>query len=115
MVELIVWIVLVALTGVVCVAVICAVRRPMRELLEANSYISPAKSFYLRAFAVLVFLAALATVCETDAPTNDKAFMEYVWWIVGALQPTFWALSLWLMGYVALLTLLFMILGRYRD
>ncbi len=115
MIELIVWIVLVALTGLVCVAVICAVRRPMNELLRTNSYISPARSFYLRAFTVLVFLAALATVCRIDAPSNDKAFIEYVWWIVEGLEPTFWALSFWLMGYVALLTLLFMILGRYRD
>lgn len=115
MAGLITWIVLVVVTGAICVAVISAIRRPMRELLEANSYIFPAKKFYLRAFAVLVLLAALATVSKTDAPGNDKEFLEYVWWIVDAAQPLFMALSLWLIGYAALLTLLFMTLGRYRD
>jgi len=115
MVGLAVWLVLAAVTVVVCVAVICAVRRPMRRLLEANSYIVPAGSFYLRTFSVLVFLAALAAISKADAPDTDKAFMEYVWWIVGALQPFFMALGFWLMGYVALLTLLFVVLGRYRD
>jgi len=117
MVGLIVWLVLVALTGVVCVAVLCAVRTPMRQLLEANTYIAPAKSFYLRTFTILVFLAALATVSdsEVDVPGADKAFMEYVWWVVQAAQALFVALSLWLFGYAVLLTVLFVVLGRYRD
>ncbi len=115
MVALIVWLVLVALTVVVCVAVICAVRRPMCGLLEVNSYISPAKSFYLRAFTVLVFLAALAAVSKTDTPDTDKAFMEHVWWIAEALQPTFSALCLVIIAYATLLTILFVVLGRYRD
>ena len=47
MVGLIVWIVLVALTAVIYVAVVCSVRRPMNELLKTNSYISPARNSYL--------------------------------------------------------------------
>jgi hypothetical protein len=115
MVGLMVWLVLVVLTVVVCIAVIWAIRKPMSVLLKANSYISPARSFYLRAFTVVVVLAALATVSETGAPESDKAFMEYVWWIVETLQPVLYMLSFWVMGYAALMTLLFMILGRYRD
>jgi len=118
MVGLIVWLISVALAVVICVAVICAVRRPMRELLGVNSYISPARKFYLRAFTVLVFLAALATISKTDIPTGDegpKAFMEYVWWVVGAVQPVFSALSFGLIIYAALLAVLFVVLGRYRD
>jgi hypothetical protein len=115
MAGLIAWLVLAVLTVVVCVAVISVVRKPMRELLGANSYILPARSFYLRAFTVLVFLAAFATVSKINTPDNDKAFMEYVWWIVESAQPLLLALSLWLIGYAALLTLLFVVLGRYRD
>lgn len=115
MAGLTVWIVLVALTGAVCAAIIYALRRPMHELLKVNSYISPARKFYVRTFTVLIFLAALATVSKTDVPSNDKEFLEYVWWIVEALQPTFWALSFWLIGYATLLTLLFVVLGRYHD
>jgi len=115
MAGLIVWSVLVALTAVLCIVVVCALRRPMDELLKANSYISPARSFYLRGFTILVFLAALATICKTDMPSGDKEFLEYVWWVVAALQTTFWSLSFWLIGYVAILTLLFVVLGRYHD
>lgn len=63
----------------------------------------------------LAFLSALATISKTDAPDCEKAFMEYVWWIVEAAQPLFMALSFWLIGYAAILTLLFMVLGRYHD
>jgi len=115
MTGLIVWLVLLAVTILVCLIVICAVRRPMRDLLETNSYISAARDFYLRSFTVLVFLAALATICETDAPAGDKALMEYIWWVVDAAQPVFFVLSLWLIGYAAILTVLFVVLGRYRD
>lgn len=115
MVGLIAWLVLVVVTGIVCVAVISAVRRPMRELLEVNSYISPARSFYLRAFSILVFLAALAAVSQTDIPESGKAFMEYVWWVVKGTHPVFSALSLGLIAYAAVLALLFVVLGRYRD
>jgi len=115
MVGLMVWLVLVVLTIVVCIAVIWAVRKPMSVLLKANSYISPAQSFYLRAFTVVVVLAALATISETGAPESDKALMEYVWGIVETLQPVLYMLSFWVMGYAVLMTLLFMILGRYRD
>lgn len=115
MVELKVWLSFVAITIVVCVFLICALRKPMRQLLEANSYIIPAKRFYLRAFSVLIFLVALAIISETDCPGSDAVFMEYVWWVVGKLQPLFMALSFWLIGYAAMLTLLFVVLGRYRD
>lgn len=109
------WLSLVALTVVVCVIVSLTMRKPMRQLLEVNSYISPAKSFYLRVFTVLVFLAALATVSQTNAPASDKAFMEYLWWVVGAAQSFFVVLCFWLIGYAAMLTVLFVVLGRYRD
>lgn len=115
MVGLMVWLVLAALTVVVCVAVISAVRGPMRELLEANAYISPARSFYLRVFTVLVVLAALATISDAGAPEADKAFMEYVWWIAGALQRALFLLSMWLIIYAAILAVLFVVLGRYHD
>jgi hypothetical protein len=87
----------------------------MRQLLESNSYISPASRFYLRSFTILIILAVLATVTKTDAPGADKRFIEYVWWIVEGLQPGIFALSFWLLGYAVLLTLLFVVLGRYRD
>lgn len=115
MAGLIAWLILVALAVVICVVVISAVRRPMRELLGVNSYISPARSFYLRAFSVLVILAALSVVSQIDAPESGKAFMEYVWWVVKATHPVLSALSIGLIVYAAVLAILFVVLGRYRD
>jgi len=43
------------------------------------------------------------------------AAMEYAWWVVNRLEPAFWAAALFLIGYVVLLTILFAVLGRYRD
>ena len=52
MTALIFWIALVLLAGAVCVAVIFAIQKPMNELLKVNSYISPARKFYLRSFCL---------------------------------------------------------------
>jgi len=115
MAALTVWTAVVVLTIVVCVAVILAMRKPMCELLESNTYIARTKRFYVRAFAVLVVLAGLATVAATDIPSDDPAFMEYVWSVAETARTLFLSLSFWLIGYAALLTLLFVVLGRYRD
>jgi len=115
MAALTVWTIMVLLTGGVCATVILAIRKPMCELLESSTYISRAKRFYVRTFGILVFLAGLSTVAATDIPSNDTAFMEYVWWVAETTRTLFMALSFWLIGYTALLTLLFVVLGRYRD
>jgi len=115
MAALTVWTVVVVLTVVVCAAVILAIRKPMCELLESNTTIARTRRFYVRAFAVLVVLAGLTTVTATDIPSDDPAFMEYVWWVAETTQTLFMSLSFWLIGYAALLTLLFVVLGRYRD
>ena len=116
---LIAWIVLAVVAIAVAVAVVCLIARPMRALLAANSYISPAQGFYMRAFALAASLGALATIAGRQMPCGDQkksmAAMEYVWWVVGGLEPAFWSIALFLMGYVLLLTILFAVLGRYRD
>ena len=109
------WIAMVELTGGVCAAVILAMQKPMCEMLESNTYIRRARRFYIRAFGVLVVLAGLATASKADLPSDDAAFMEYVWWIAATMRTLFMALGFWLIGYAALLTLLFVVLGRYRD
>ena len=117
MVALIVWIALVLLAGVVCLAVIFATRKPMSELLKSNSYISPARRFYMRSFSLIIFLATLGTIVETGGPCAEQSrnSMECVWWAVGSLSPVLWSATLSLGGYVLLLTILFAALGRYHD
>jgi len=117
MVALIVWIALVLLAGVICVAVIFAIRKPMGELLKANSYISPARKFYLRSFSLVMLLATLGVIVAARGPCAEqsKCFMQGVWWVVDNLSPVLWSVTLSLGGYVLLLTILFAVLGRYHD
>ncbi len=116
---LIAWIVLAALALGVTVAVVCLIRKPMRALLGANSYIAPSQDFFVRAFALVLSLGALAAIAGRHMPSPDQkksmAAIEYVWWVLDGLEPTFWSIAFFLMGYVALLTILFAVLGRYRD
>jgi len=113
------WLVLAAVSAVLVVVVAGLVVRPMRMLLTANSYLSPAALFYVRAFVVVMALAGLAGTFSSDIPcakqASEKGFMEWVWWVAEGLRPVSWAVSGFLMGYALLLTILYGILGRYRD
>ena len=113
--QILVWMVLSAITIVVCISISLAIRKPMSDMLSSNNHIVPAKGFYLRSFMVLLLLGGFAMIFEADIPEKGKAFMEYVWWIANALQPVFFALSIWLIVYAALLTVLFAVLGRYKN
>ena len=115
MIGLLIWIILGILTLLVCFLITLAVRKPMSEMLGVNSYIVPSRKFYLRSFTVLLVLTVLATISETDIPESREVFIEYVWWIINSMQPAFIMLSIWIIAYAALLTLLFVILGRYHD
>ncbi|MBN2269996.1 MAG: hypothetical protein JXN61_05235 [Sedimentisphaerales bacterium] len=117
MVALVIWIVLALLTAAVCLIVISAIRKPMNELLSANSCVSPARGFYVRSFCLIIFLAALGTIISAGGPCEEqsKTFMQGVWWILDGLSPVLWCATVSLGGYALLLTILFAVLGRYRD
>ncbi len=117
MVALVIWIVLALLAAAVCLLVIGAIRKPMNELLSANSYVSPARGFYVRSFCLIIFLATLGTIISAGGPCAEqsKDFMQCVWWIVDSLSSILWCATVSLGGYALLLTILFAVLGRYRD
>lgn len=116
---IIAWIALAVLALGTAASVACLLRKPMHELLGANSYVAPAQRFYVRAFALVVSLGALAAIVGKDLPCSDQrkemTGMEYVWWVVGGLENAFWSIGIFLLVYVLLLTILFAALGRYRD
>ena len=116
---MIAWLALAALSAVLVVVVVGLVVRPMRMLMTANSHLSPAALFYVRAFVIVMALAGLASTLSVDTPcptqAAEKGFMEWVWWVVEGLRPVAWVVSGFLMGYALLLTILYGILGRYRD
>ncbi len=117
MVGFITWICLLLCAGVVCAAVMLTVRKPMSDLLRVNSYISPARRFYLRTFSLLIVLSVLSVLISAGGPCAEqsKNFMECVWWVADQVSSVIWAAILSVGGYALLLTILFAVLGRYRD
>ncbi len=117
--AIVAWIVLAATAAGVAGLMTWLMGGAMRRLFHANAYMKPGQDFYVRAFAIVVTLGTLASVAGTSLPCTDQrksmAAMEYAWWVVSCLEPAFWAAALFLVGYVVLLTILFAVLGRYRD
>ena len=109
------WLIFAAVVVLVSLLIVLLLKKPMERILCANKFIEPAKVFYLRTFKLIIFLVALASVAKTSPPEKDKAFMEYVWWITGSLQEPLYYLTIWVMLYTAMLTVLFVVLGRLRD
>jgi hypothetical protein len=89
-------------------------RPGLRGLLEEVTGLPAATEFYLRAFGLVVGLAALAAlVAAGHADLKDDAhFMEYVWSVAGGLQDVFQDLLIVLLVYVGLVTVLMAALRR---
>lgn len=106
-------------TALVAGGLIWLARGPMLELLRSNSRMAPGARFYVRSFALIVALAALAAATDFHLPCAEQSesmtFMGCVWWAIDGLDSVFLSASLFLIGYVLLLTILFTVLGRYRD
>ena len=115
--TLMAWIVLAVLSGVSCAAVIAAIQRPASELLRVNSYISPASRFYLRAFWLIMVLITLSVVIAAGEPSAERSknFLDCVWWIGEQWKGVLLSMVAVIGGYAVLLSILFMVLGRYRD
>jgi hypothetical protein len=114
-IQLISWLIFAAIVVLVSLFIVVLLKKPMGRILSVNTFIEPAKVFYLRTFKLIIFLAALASVAEVDLPGKDKAFMEYVWWITSSLKEPLYYLGIWVMLYAAMMTVLFVVLGRLRD
>lgn len=117
MVDFITWLCLLLCAAVVCAVVMLTVRKPMSELLQVNSYILPARKFYLRTFSLIIILAILSILISAGGPCAEQSenFMERVWWVADEVSSVIWAAILSVGGYALLLTILFAALGRYRD
>jgi hypothetical protein len=108
-----------AATGLIAVALVWVVRKPMAELLRSNAWMTPGTAFYGRSFAVAVALGAMSVVAGFSLPGPEQyaamGRIEWVWWLAQRLEPAFTMGAIFLLGYVLLLTILFSVLGRYRD
>ncbi len=117
MVSLIVWLALALICAIACVLVVFTIRKPMYDLLKVNSYISPAAKFYMRSFYLIILLAVLAVLAAAQGPSAEQShnFMQCVWWAASNFSSVLWSILLTIGGYALLLTILFAVLGRYRD
>ncbi|MGA2266716.1 MAG: hypothetical protein ABSH10_09860 [Phycisphaerae bacterium] len=111
--------VLIAAAVVAVLVFMVLMRRPMKEMLGANSKLLLARRFYMRAMVLILVFAALAAVVNPSELSAGKdgtlAFMDYVWWGVKGLEPALWGIALISLGYVAIVTILYAVLGRTRD
>ena len=105
-----------AMAVLVALIVFVLVRGPMRRLLSANSRLTECRSFFVRALLVILLLVALGLVAgEVITLPEGSAPMQYVWEAAGELDAVFgWAGTV-LGGYVIVMTILAVGLGRCRD
>jgi len=115
MAAIITWLVLVAIIIIISLVIVCITKKPMQQLLSTNSYILPSKDFYVRTFAITIFLVAAAGVSGANMPGEGKAFMEYVWLVTNALEQPLFYMSIWVILYATILTILYAVLGRFHD
>ncbi len=88
-------------------------RPPLRSLLEEVVALPSGTEFYARAFALVVFFAAIAAVIAARPDVKAGAhFMEYVWAIGGGLQEVFQSLFIVVLVFVALVAVLTAALRR---
>ena len=96
--------------GGICVVL---VGRKLKALVTAVSKQEAAGSFYYRALIITVLFGVLAAVADKGiSVTETDEVMEYVWQFASALEGVFWVISLQLLGYVLLTTILLAALGR---
>lgn len=108
----------VLVAGVVA-ALIGFTRKPMLALFRANAHMAPGARFYVRAFTLVIVLGAVSAVAAYHGPCAEQArdltAWDCLWRAFDQLQHVLLVACLFLLGYVFLLTLLFAVLGRYRD
>ena len=108
--------VLFALAAGLGILVFVLVWLPMARLLSANSRLKQAKPFFVRTLMLIMLLGALAPVVGKGLNLPQTAApMEYIWQAAGKLDGSFWAVGLYLFGFVVIVTILAATLGKYRD
>jgi len=89
-------------------------RHSLQELLTNLLRMPEATSFYLRSFVLILLSVALAKVVTGIHMKPEAHFMEYVWAVASDIGGVFDNLSVFLLAYLALVTVLVAVL-RPRD
>jgi hypothetical protein len=109
--DLIADIVLAAIAVVGALTAFFVLREPLRDLMTQTVGIDAATKFYARVLILGLVYIAMAVVFGSGSMAKNPTFMSYVWHIGGELDD----LLGWLIGFVALYTVLVTILlAAYR-
>ena len=86
------------------------VRESLRQVLQSVVGLPEATTFYLRVLLLVVVFAALGQVLSGVQLKSDAHFLDYVWAVGSDLSNVFQGLFVDLLVYVALITLLVVVL-----
>ena len=89
--------------------------KSLRELLDKVIRIPEGTTFYLRALAVILLCVALSKVLTGVHQKPDAQFMEYVWAVAGDISGVLENLFGALLAYVAIVTVLVVVLRPKNE
>lgn len=87
----------------------------LRELLDKVVRLPSGTSFYMRALLLVLFCASLSKVVSGVHQKPDAHFMEYVWAVATDISGVFDSLILILLVYVAVVTILVVVLKPKNE
>ena len=109
-------IVLLIISVVTVFMVYVLTRKSLQHLLNEIIKFPSGTIFYLRLFSIGLFFIALSAVLEINFDLKvNSPFMEYVWKVASGLSSVFRNTSLFLLGYLTLITILVAVLRNKHE
>jgi hypothetical protein len=87
----------------------------LRELLDKVIRLPAGSAFYMRALVLMLLCGALSKVISGVHQKPEAHFMEYVWAVAGDVSGVFDNVFLILLGYVAIVTVLVVVLRPKNE
>lgn len=113
MFNIIGFVILLVISVGVSLLVYFLVQKHLSVLLDKVVKVKGATSFYIRIFLIgLIFIALSAALDVEFSLKQDAAVMEYVWKVADGLSSTFGQTTLFLFGYLILVTILITVLRK---
>lgn len=89
--------------------------KSLRELLDKTIRLPAGSVFYMRALILILLCAALAKVINGVHQKPEAHFMEYVWAVAGDISNVFDNIFGVLLAYVAIVTILVVVLKPKNE
>ena len=107
------FVVLLVISIAAALLVYALVRKYLRALLDKVVRVKAGTTFYIRVFLIgLVFIALSAALDVEFSLKQGAVVMEYVWKVADGLSNVFGQTTLFIFGYLILVTILISVLGR---